>query len=103
MLQDINPQLVARLSQRLFFVVNKVDLIHTSEGLEHEEIREYVADLVTKQLGSEGFRLSSDQVNNHDLTCIAEHTPSVLGCYSASWQLCLINDLVQTTGFPIAW
>ncbi|CAL8468472.1 g8012 [Coccomyxa elongata] len=61
-LKDINPQLVARLSQRLFFVVNKVDLIHTSEGLENEEIKEYVADLVTKQLGSEGFRLSSDQV-----------------------------------------
>ena len=62
-MQDINPQLVARLSQRLFFVVNKVDLIHTSEGLEPEEIKEYVADLVTKQLACEGFRLSSDQVN----------------------------------------
>ncbi len=63
--QDINPQLVARLSQRLFFVVNKVDLMHTSEGLEPEEIKEYVADLVTKQLASEGFRLSSDQVTSH--------------------------------------
>lgn len=73
LLQDINPQLVARLSQRLFFVVNKVDLIHTSEGLENEEIKEYVADLVTKQLGSEGFRLSSDQVNNRHLTFIAVH------------------------------
>lgn len=63
MLQDINPQLVARLSHRLFFAVNKVDLMHTSEGLETDEIKEYVADLVTRQLASEGFQLSPDQVH----------------------------------------
>ena len=62
-LQDINPQLVARLSQRLFFVVNKVDLMRTSEGLEPEEIKEYVANLVTSQLATEGFQLLPDQVN----------------------------------------
>ena len=61
--QDINPQLVARLSQRLFFVVNKVDLMRTSEGLEPEEIKEYVAALVTSQLATEGFQLLPDQVN----------------------------------------
>ena len=62
-LQDINPQLVARLSQRLFFVVNKVDLMRTSEGLEPEEIKEYVANLVTSQLATEGFQLLPDQVS----------------------------------------
>lgn len=62
--QDVNPQLVARLSQRLFFVVNKVDLMHTTEGLKDEEVREYVADLVTSQLLVEGFRLSPDQVSH---------------------------------------
>lgn len=62
--QDVNPQLVARLSQRLFFVVNKVDLMHTTEGLKDEEVREYVADLVTSQLSVEGFRLSPDQVSH---------------------------------------
>ena len=61
--QDINPQLVARLSQRLFFVVNKVDLMRTSEGLKPEEIKEYVANLVTSQLATEGFHLLPDQVN----------------------------------------
>lgn len=59
--QDINPQLVARLSQRLFFVVNKVDLVHTSEGLDHAEIREYVAQLITTQMATEGFQLHPDQ------------------------------------------
>ena len=60
--QDINPQLVARLSQRLFFVVNKIDLTRTSEGLEPEEIKHYVANLVTNQLATDGFQLSPDQV-----------------------------------------
>ena len=64
-LQDINPQLVARLSQRLFFVVNKIDLTRTSEGLNPDEIKEYVANLVTSQLATEGFQLSSDQVSSH--------------------------------------
>ena len=62
-MQDINPQLVARLSQRLFFVVNKIDLTRTSEGLEPDEIKHYVANLVTSQLATEGFQLSPDQVN----------------------------------------
>ena len=61
-MQDINPQLVARLSQRLFFVVNKIDLTRTSEGLEPDEIKHYVANLVTSQLATEGFQLSPDQV-----------------------------------------
>ena len=62
MWQEINPQLVARLAQRLFFVVNKVDVHHTSEGLAPAEIQEYVASLVTAQLATEGFQLQPDQV-----------------------------------------
>lgn len=62
-MQDINPQLVARLSQRLFFVVNKIDLTRTSEGLDPDEIKHYVANLVTNQLATEGFQLSPDQVS----------------------------------------
>ncbi|GIL46881.1 hypothetical protein Vafri_3748 [Volvox africanus] len=50
-LRAINPQLVARLSSRLFFVINKVDVSETSEGMDPEEVRNYVADLVTRQLG----------------------------------------------------
>ncbi|GLC43094.1 hypothetical protein PLESTB_000863800 [Pleodorina starrii] len=50
-LRAINPQLVARLSSRLFFVINKVDASETSEGLDPDEVRNYVADLVTRQLG----------------------------------------------------
>ena len=63
LVQDINPQLVARLSQRLFFVVNKIDLTRTSEGLEPDEIKHYVANLVTSQLATEGFQLSPNQVS----------------------------------------
>ncbi|GLI58627.1 hypothetical protein VaNZ11_000362 [Volvox africanus] len=50
-LRAINPQLVARLSSRLFFVINKVDVSETSEGMDADEVRNYVADLVTRQLG----------------------------------------------------
>jgi hypothetical protein len=48
----------------------QVDASQTSEGLEPEAVREYVADLVTRQLGAVGsgeaaappFRLHPDQV-----------------------------------------
>jgi hypothetical protein len=80
--QDINPQLVARLSQRLFFVVNKVDLMRTSEGLEPEEIKEYVAELVTSQLSHEGFHLSPDQVSR-----AAQHVHFMLAPYAGNFLL----------------
>lgn len=51
-LRAINPQLVERLSSRLFFVINKVDACETSEGLDPDEVRAYVADLVTRQMGA---------------------------------------------------
>ncbi|KAK9845844.1 hypothetical protein WJX81_004061 [Elliptochloris bilobata] len=61
-LKAVNPALIRRLSQRLFFVVNKVDLIDRTEGLDHGAIREYVAHLVTSQLGDSGFQLCPEQV-----------------------------------------
>ena len=81
LMQDINPQLVARLSQRLFFVVNKIDLTHTCEGLEPDEIKHYVANLVTNQLATEGFQLSPDQVGPF---------------FSYSSLFCTLHDLLQT-------
>ncbi|DBA78877.1 hypothetical protein WJX77_008617 [Trebouxia sp. C0004] len=61
-LKEINPQLIARLSQRLFFVVNKADMIETSEGLDAEATKQYVADLITSQMQDESFQLKPDQV-----------------------------------------
>ena len=80
LMQDINPQLVARLSQRLFFVVNKIDLTQTSEGLDTDEIKHYVANLVTSQLATEGFQLSPDQVGPF---------------HSHSSLLCTLHDLCR--------
>ena len=60
-LKEINPQLIARLSQRLFFVVNKADMIETSEGLGAEATKQYVADLITSQMQDESFQLKPDQ------------------------------------------
>jgi hypothetical protein len=73
-LRATNPALVARLAQRLFFVVNKVDAAEVSDGQGAAETREYVAQLVSRQLGAamlpavgggEGggfFRLRPEQV-----------------------------------------
>ena len=61
-LKEINPQLMARLSQRLFFVVNKADMIEMSEGLDAEATKQYVANLITHQMQDESFQLKPDQV-----------------------------------------
>lgn len=61
-LKQINPQLIQRLSQRLFFVVNKADQLFDSEGLSAEDTKVYVSELITKQLGCDGFHLYPDQV-----------------------------------------
>ncbi|GFH20932.1 uncharacterized protein HaLaN_18140, partial [Haematococcus lacustris] len=45
-LKQVNPALVRRLSQRFFFVVNKVDAAQTTSGHDLEATRAYVADLV---------------------------------------------------------
>ena len=61
-LKEINPQLMARLSQRLFFVVNKADMIETSEGLDAESTKQYVAQLITAQMQDTNFQLRPEQV-----------------------------------------
>lgn len=42
--------------------VNKKDKMHSSEGMDEEETREYVAGLITSQLQGEGFQLRPEQV-----------------------------------------
>lgn len=61
-LKEINPQLMGRLSQRLFFVVNKADMIETSEGMDAAATKQYVAGLLTQQMQVEGFQLQPHQV-----------------------------------------
>jgi hypothetical protein len=49
---------------RLFFVVNKMDMVRTSHGLGEDATRQYVAELVTQQLSGDGndFQLHPEQV-----------------------------------------
>jgi hypothetical protein len=44
------------------FVSLQVDAAHVSDGQDMEATREYVADLVTRQMGCEGFQLRPEQV-----------------------------------------
>lgn len=86
-LKEINPQLMSRLSQRLFFVVNKADMIETSEGLDAEATKQYVADLITHQMQDESFQLKPDQVcrkASSSMYTLQASTPSSLICSKAS-------------------
>jgi hypothetical protein len=81
-LKAINPGLVGRLSSRLFFAVNKIDQAEQSCGLGEEETREYVADLVTRQLNCPDFRLQPDQVGLGRWEVVLVVT---VGFYLCSW------------------
>lgn len=70
-LKEINPQLMDRLAQRLFFVVNKADMIETSEGMDAAATKQYVADLITQQIHIEGFQLKEEQVGCSTCTCFS--------------------------------
>ena len=99
-LKDINPQLIARLSQRLFFVVNKADMIETSEGMDAEATKEYVADLITSQMRDESFQLSPDQVRSNYkgmAFCICLFLPG-LCCCQLCWHRCSVVDLASLPG-----
>ena len=75
---------------RLFFVVNKVDTIRMSEGLDEDATREYVAELVTAQLSGDGFQLHPEQVRTH--TPFATLLSSVSGCSPHSgWHTTFCN------------
>jgi len=58
-LKEINPQLLNRLSNRLFFLVNKKDVL---QDMSDEDVCEYVAELVTSQMENPGFQLDPSQV-----------------------------------------
>ena len=76
-LKEINPQLLSRLSQRLFFVVNKADMIETSEGMDAAATQQYVAHLITHQMQIQDFQLQPDQVRGHKVTPTS--------CHHATW------------------
>eukprot|EP00775_Hariotina_reticulata_P005529 gene5529-5763_t len=61
-LKTINPALVGRLSSRLFFAVNKMDQADEGCGLDDDQTREYVAEMITCQLNCPDFKLHPDQV-----------------------------------------
>jgi GTPase SAR1 family protein len=48
-LAALRPELLRRLSDRLFFAVNKIDL-ENSKGLSQDETRQYVAEILTAQV-----------------------------------------------------
>mmetsp|Transcript_6724 Transcript_6724/g.18809 ORF Transcript_6724/g.18809 Transcript_6724/m.18809 type:complete len:1043 (-) Transcript_6724:248-3376(-) len=58
-LQQINPQLLQRLSKRLFFLVNKKDALMC---MTDDDVRSYVAEIVTSQIGNGEFQLDPSQV-----------------------------------------
>ena len=67
---------------RLFFVVNKMDMIRTSEGLGEEATRQYVAQLVTQQLSGDGnnFQLHPEQVLLQCLSSIRLSFERLISC-----------------------
>lgn len=60
-LKSVNPGLVGRLCSRLFFAVNKMDQADEGPGLDDEQTRAYVAEVVTRQLNCPDFTLHPDQ------------------------------------------
>eukprot|EP00854_Cymbomonas_tetramitiformis_P007094 gene7094-8463_t len=49
-LKGINPNLVRHFRQRLFFVVNKKDVMEQVDGMDEQETKVYVSQLVNRQL-----------------------------------------------------
>jgi hypothetical protein len=90
-LKTINPALVARLSSRLFFAVNKMDQADEGCGLDDEETQEYVAGMVTSQLNCPDFKLHPDQVSHHPVSALRYHTERMLflsGQHVREYQCC---------------
>jgi hypothetical protein len=63
----------------LLLCLAQVDAAHVSDGQDMEATREYVADLVTRQMGCEGFQLRPEQVGDgvgralQCMTCHGQH------------------------------
>jgi hypothetical protein len=71
-LQELNPSLLRRLCTRCFFAVNKVDVMGRQDGMGPEETQQYVAELITEQLGVPGFELRPEQVRHARQADVAE-------------------------------
>ncbi len=83
--------------------VNKADQIEATEGLSSEETKQYVADLVTRQLEGDGFRLEPDQVGS------AAHSRTSAFWAGSAWhaitfkcspvvQICTLDELAVWAG-----
>lgn len=64
-IKKVNSTLLERLSDRLYFVVNKVDSIKFNTGATIQECKISVADRVTKAMNVEGFVLKPEQARHH--------------------------------------
>lgn len=62
-IKNINPMLFKRLSGRLFFVLNKVDMHKFAAGWNVEECRKNIVQCVTKAVGLPDFRLRPEQAS----------------------------------------
>eukprot|EP00798_Chlamydomonas_sp_ICE-L_P018264 gene18264-24718_t len=72
-LKEINPRLLKRLAQRLFFVVNKVDSMHVSEGLGFNVTWQYVADVDSVHVSEGlGFDVTWQYVADVDSVHVSE-------------------------------
>ena len=85
-IREANPALVQRLAQRLFFVVNKVDQMYENDGLQEQELREYVAGLITSQLNTEAFQLKPEQASY--LSSHSNSAPSTLSGFEPDRLVC---------------
>lgn len=64
-IKKVNSTLLHRLSDRLFFVVNKVDTCKYSTGCTIEQCKVSVANRVTSAMDVEGFVLKPEQASQN--------------------------------------
>lgn len=62
-IKKVNSTLLQRLSDRLYFVVNKVDTCKYAAGASIEQCKISVAERVTKAMDVEGFVLKPEQAS----------------------------------------
>ena len=80
-IKKTNPVLLKRLSGRLFFVVNKVDVHKFAAGWSVEECRRNIVQCVTKAVDSPGFVLKSEQARYLNIWLLTD----ALLKYDALW------------------
>jgi hypothetical protein len=80
-LKASNPQLLQRLAQRMFVVVNKCDQMHMTEGQGQQETREYVAKILSEAVDTPGFCLLPEQVRRLGTDIVGQgliHGPEIV-------------------------